>query len=117
MHLWAEGNLMLVTKTIWFSLISLWNMALIMSLEDILSLASWKRSVPWGLSLLPVVFWWVAFVLEMVKLFKGGSWQDSVQEIFFAYVLWLNIPLASASSLYIVLLPMLTDDLSPSIDN
>ena len=78
---------------------------------------SWMRSVPWGLSLLPVVNWWTAFVIEIGKVLGGGTWQDNVEEIFFAYVIWLNIPLSAASTTYIVLLPLLTDDLSPSDDD
>ena len=111
---WAEGNFILLTGTGWLVLISLMNMGLVLKHEDYVGLDSWQRSVPWGLSLLPVVYWWIAAVIEVAKVFSSGSWMDSVEEIFLAYIIWINIPLSAASTMYILLLPLLTDDLSPT---
>ena len=111
---WAEGNLMLLTGTAWLVFISLMNMGLVLKHEDYVGLDSWQRSVPWGLSLLPVVYWWIAAVIEVTKVFGSGSLTDNVEEIILAYIIWINVPLSAASTLYILLLPLLTNDLSPT---
>ena len=59
-------------------------------------------------------YFYIGLGFEIVKLFQGETWKDTVHEIFFAYVLWLNTPTAIIELIYILSLPLKTRDLGIS---
>uniref|UniRef100_A0A7S3HX17 Uncharacterized protein n=1 Tax=Favella ehrenbergii TaxID=182087 RepID=A0A7S3HX17_9SPIT len=114
---WAEGNLMLLAGTAWYVFISIWDVGLILNLRFFREIASWKRTIPWLMTFLFACYFYVGVFAEIQKIMQGETWKDSTQEIYFAYILWLNTPTAIISTIYLIMLPFKTHDLSITHDD
>ena len=87
-------------------------MGLIMEYPEFLAMPSWKRTLPFGLSIVFLSYYYTGVFAELFKLWKGHrSFQDSVGEIIFAYLLWINTPTAIIATIYTILIPMYTFDI------
>ena len=103
---------MLVFGSIWFIFMTVWDMGLIMKYPEFLEMSSWMRTVPFGMSIFFNTYYYIGVVSELWKLWKGQrSWGESVSEIIFGYLLWINTPGAIISTLYMIFIPIYTDDL------
>ena len=108
---------MLLLGTVWYIFISIWDIGMILNLTFFYALKGWARTVPWVVAFVHATYFYIGLGFEIVKLFQGETWKDTVQEIFFAYVLWLNTPTAIIELIYIVSLPLKTRDLGISHDD
>ena len=102
---------MLLFGTVWYIWISIWDIGLILNLRFFYAMASWTRILMWVLAFMYLAYYYIGLIYEFYKLFNGETWQDTVHEIFFFYVLWINTPTAIIATMYMVLLPMKTRDL------
>ena len=105
------GNLLLLMSTMWFIFISLWNAMLTIRLPEFYDMATWLRTVPWVFAIIGLFYWVAGVIFELVKLSYGNSWLDTVEETFFAYVLWINMPTAIIELYYVSILMKYTDDI------
>ena len=101
MYAWAHGNVMLLWSTIWFTFLSLWNVALLLKLPELFTLPRWTRVAPFVFSSAHLAFVLVGLGGEILDWFSGDTWKDTVEEIVFMYVLWLNTPTAIIESSYV----------------
>ena len=100
---WARGNLFLLMNTGWFLTLFSFNMALASEYPSFLDLPSWKRKVPYGIALITMIYFTIGLVSLSFKLTAGETIADTMQEIIFAYILWLMLPAAVESGLYMFL--------------
>lgn len=112
MYAWAEGNIMLIWGTIWFTLTSVWNVGLLLKMPELLTLPRWTRLVPFGLSIMHLSYFFSGTITEVMKVLDGETWVDTVEEIVFAYLLWINTPTAVTELIYLYLEVAKTDDIS-----
>ena len=106
MQAWANGNFILLGGTVWFIFIGVWDMGLIMKYPEFLMMPARKRTLPFGLSIIFLSYYYTGLFAEALKLWKGHrSFKDSVGEIIFAYMLWINTPTAIIATIYTILLP------------
>lgn len=111
MHLWADGNLTLVLGTFWYLFMTLWNVLVMLEYPEVMVMASWTRIVPFGLSICWLAYYFTGMVVETYKLITGDSWTDTVEETFFAYVLWISTPTAITEASYVINMVIHTDDI------
>ena len=111
LHAWAMGNLWLLISTLWFVFISMWNLMLTIRLPEFYMLTSWKRVVPFVMASIGLFYWTAGVIFEIVKYASGDTWWDTVEEIFFAYWLWIQVPTAIIDLYYIAILIKRTDDI------
>ena len=119
--MWAEGSLILIIGSVWFHFINVWNMAIVMKYPGFMEMESWKRTMPFGMSLMFNLYYYAGVIAWFVKLWTMDTNQDSVEEIVFGFIIWLSTPTAFVSTAYMINLwyyGSLTDDMdtSSSID-
>jgi len=71
----------------------------------------YKRIVPFVLSLMGLFYYFTGLGYEIYKVSSGETWKDSVEEIFFAYVLWIATPTAIIETSYVTLMALRSKDL------
>ena len=111
LHAWANGSLMLIFSTIWYLFISIWNILVMFEYPEVMILKPWTRIVPFALSIVWLCYYFSGMVVEVYKWMTGDSWKDTVEEIFFAYVLWISTPTALTEASYVVNMVIHTDDI------
>ena len=106
LHVWANGNLILLTGTAWFILMAVWDMGLIMKYPEFLEMPTLNRTVPFGFALIFLAYYYIGVFSLIFKLRAGHrSLTESTIEVVFAYLLYLNTPTAIIATIYAVLLP------------
>ena len=111
LRFWAEGNLILLSGTMWYLFITLWNTLVMLEYPEVMVLPAWTRIVPFALSIIWLSYYFSGIVVEVHKLLNGQTWTDTVEEIFFAYVLWISTPTALTEASFVVNMVMHTDDI------
>ena len=87
-------------------------MGLVMKYPEFMEMDSYQRTIPFGISIVFLSWWYTGVFAEILKLWKGHrSFKDSVGEIIFAYVLWIFTLTAIVSTIYVVLIPQYTLDI------
>mmetsp|Transcript_14942 Transcript_14942/g.20259 ORF Transcript_14942/g.20259 Transcript_14942/m.20259 type:complete len:104 (-) Transcript_14942:65-376(-) len=79
---------------------------------EVMVMSSWTRVLPFALSIVWLCYYFSGVVIEIYKLMNGETWKDTVEEIFFAYVLWISTPTAITELSYVVNMVLHTDDIS-----
>ena len=74
LHAWADGNLFLMSGTLWFIFISVWNVGVLLNYEGLMEMADWTRLVPFCLSIMGLSYYIVGIIAELVKMTSGGTW-------------------------------------------
>ena len=100
--MWAEGSFILILGSVWFHFINVWNMAVVMKYPGFMEMESWKRSLPFGLSLMFNVYYYAGVLAWYIKLWTMDTRQDSVEEIIFGFIIWLSTPTALVSTAYMI---------------
>ena len=112
LHAWANGNLILLAGTIWFVLIAVWDMGLILKYPEFLEMPTHQRTLPFGFALVFLAYYYTGVFALLLKFWAGHrSFNESIVEVIFAYLLWINTPSAIIATLYAILLPMYTSDI------
>ena len=77
-----------------------------MKVPEFMQMSTTKRTLPFGMSIVYLSYYYTGLFAEVLKLWKGHrSFKDSTGEIIFAYLLWINTPTAIIATFYTILLP------------
>ena len=88
MHAWAHGNFLLLASSVGFVFISIWDMGLIMKYPEFMLMPVTHRTLPFGVCIIFITYWYTLMIAEVVKIWKGAD-GDSFGEIIIAFVLWI----------------------------
>ena len=103
---------MLLAGTVWFVLIGVWDMGLIMKYPEFFAMPTYHRTLPFGFALFFLAYYYTGVFSLLLKFWAGHrSYKESVVEVIFAYLLWVNTPTAIIATIYAILLPMYTSDI------
>jgi len=111
LHYWADANLLLLGSTGWYLFLSIWNLGVLIEYPEFMVLPAWTRLVPFVISAAFLSYYFSSLVVELFKIMHGETWKDSAEEIFIAYILWINVPTAITEVSYVVNMFIHTDDL------
>ena len=111
LHAWANGNLILIWSSAWFVFISIWNVLVMLEYPEVMVMAKWTRVLPFFLCIVFLSYFFAGVAIEIIKVSRGETWKDSVEEIFFAYVLWIQTPTAIVEGMYVANMVIHSDDI------
>ena len=100
MYMWAEGSFILITGSLWFHFITVWNMAIVMKYPGFMEMDSLYRFLPFAMALMFNLYYYAGVIAWFVKLWTMDTRQDSVEEIIFGFIIWLSTPTAFVSTAY-----------------
>ncbi len=94
LRVWADGNFLLLTGTMWFIFYTIWTCGLAFRHPDFIGMDEWTRIGPFVLALIYLGYYITGIIIEIMKVSSDETWRDSLHEIVIAYMLWINIPTA-----------------------
>ena len=93
-------------------LIAVWDMGLILKYPEFLAMPTHHRTLPFGIALVFLAYYYTGVFALLLKYWRGHrSFNESVVEVIFAYLLWVNTPSAIIATIYAILLPMYTSEI------